>query len=145
MPADGLVDIGTQAECARSCVCRCGGVCGGIPCKEIRPDDHQLALAEILAIGHRLGNGFTTPCADIAKGAQADTDRSKCDCDLFGIETRHAENARLNAGDCFGSQQRLDAGIFTALIRAADDIGNGLRFGVFSGTFGNTHDNCDRF
>jgi hypothetical protein len=105
--------------------------------QKIRPDNHQLALAEILAIFDGLGNGLTAPCADITKGAQADADRRERGRHFLRIETRHAENARLNAGDRFGSQQRLEAGVFTVLIRVPPMMLEMVCARVFSGTFGN--------
>ena len=75
MPADGLVDFGAQAKRASGCPGRRRCVRGGIPCQKIRVDNHQLALAEVFAVVDRLRNGFTSPCADIAKRAQALTGR----------------------------------------------------------------------
>ncbi len=44
-----------------------GGAGDRIPCEEIRPDDHQLTPAEILAVGFHPRNGFASPCADITR------------------------------------------------------------------------------
>ncbi len=74
MPALLLVDSGTQTQRTGGGIRGGGGTGNRIPCEEIRPDDHQLTLAEILTVGFHLGNGFTAPCADIPESAQLLTD-----------------------------------------------------------------------
>ncbi len=149
MPAGLLVDFGTQTERAGGRPCNIGIVGRGVPCQKIRVNDHQLALAEILAVGNGFRNGLAAPCADIAKRAQALTGCRERGRHFLRIQPRHAENARLNAGDGFCSQQRLKPGVFAVFVSRADDVGNGLflrRFRVFwvFGTFGNAHNHNDR-
>ena len=74
MPALLLVDFGTQTQRTGGGIRGGGGTGDRIPCEEIRPDNHQLTLAEILAVGFHLGNGLTAPCADISESAQLLTD-----------------------------------------------------------------------
>ncbi|SVS35204.1 Uncharacterised protein [Klebsiella pneumoniae] len=145
MPAGVLVDFGAQAQRAGGRPGGFGRVRRGIPCQKIRPDNHQLALAEILAIEHRLGNVLAIPGADITKGAELLTNRRERGRNLKGIETRHAEDARFNAGDGLRREQRFQPGVIAAFVGAADDVGNSLRFGIVAGTFGNAHNDNDRF
>ena len=74
MPALLLVDFSAQTQRTGGGIRGGGGTGDRIPCEEIRPDDHQLTLAEILAVSFHLGNGFTAPCADIPESAQLLTD-----------------------------------------------------------------------
>lgn len=122
-----------------------GRVRRGIPCQKIRPDNHQLTLAEILAIEHRLGNVLTIPCADIAKGAQLLANRREGGRHFKGVEARHAKDARFNAGDGLRREQRFQPGVIAAFVGTADDIRDSLRLGIVAGTFGNAHNDNDRF
>ncbi|CAA0177617.1 hypothetical+protein [Escherichia coli] len=105
MPALLLVDFSAQTQRTGGGIRGGGGTGDRIPCEEIRPDDHQLTLAEILAVGFHLGNGLTAPCADISESAQLLTDGCQCNCHLFGIQSRHTENTRFNTGYRLRRQQ----------------------------------------
>ncbi|CZY74863.1 Uncharacterised protein [Enterobacter hormaechei] len=149
MPARFLVDFGTQAERAGGRPCNIGLIRRGVPRQKIRVNDHQLTLAEILTVGDSFGNGLAAPRADIAKRAQALTGRRERGRHFQRIQPRHAENARLDAGDGFGGQQRFQSGVLAVFVGRADDVGNGFflrRFRVVRvfNTFGNAHNHNDR-
>ncbi|CTU18306.1 Uncharacterised protein [Escherichia coli] len=148
MPALLLVDFSAQTQRTGGGIRGGGGTGDRIPCEEIRPDDHQLTLAEILAVGFHLGNGLTAPCADISESAQLLTDGCQCNSHLFGIQSRHTENTRFNTGYRLRRQQGFQSGVLTVFVGGADDIGNGLRefrFLVITGAVFHAHDNGDRF
>ncbi len=148
MPALLLVDFSAQTQRTGGGIRGGGGTGDRIPCEEIRPDDHQLTLAEILAVGFHLGNGFTAPCADIPECIQFLAYRCQCDGNLFGVQPRYAENAWFNAGNRLSPHQGFQSGVLTVFVGGADDIGNGLRefrFFVFAGAVFHTYDNGDRF
>ena len=69
-----LLSILARSPSARAVAYAVAVVPATVSHARIRPDDHQLTLAEILAVGFHLGNGFTAPCADISESAQLLTD-----------------------------------------------------------------------
>ncbi|CRY40455.1 Uncharacterised protein [Yersinia enterocolitica] len=54
MPAGISINLGAQAQCAGSGISNIGTVGGGVPAQKIRPNQHQLTLAEIVPVQ----NGF---------------------------------------------------------------------------------------
>ncbi|MNP42172.1 hypothetical protein D3C76_1359240 [compost metagenome] len=54
MPADLLVDLGAQAQGPGHSRRWDGAIADGAPLLKVRPDDHDLTGAEVLAVG----NGF---------------------------------------------------------------------------------------
>ncbi|CAH0222235.1 hypothetical protein SRABI106_01990 [Rahnella aquatilis] len=142
MPAGFGVNFGTQTERVSGGGGDVAGVGGGVPGHEVRPDHHQLTLAEIVAVLDGIGHGFAAVCADVAKGAELLTDGGECGRDLLIIQSRHAENTRLYAEFSLRGQQGFHAGIHAGVVRTAYDVGGGFRFGF---TLCDAHHDNNRF
>src|SRR5471030_1470640 len=97
MPAGVLVNFGTQAQSTCRSIGRIRLTGGGIPVNEVRPNQHQLTLAEVIAILNGIGNAPGTKYADITKGAQLLANRGQRRGHRLIVMTRSAENTWFNA------------------------------------------------
>ena len=114
MPADGLVDFGAQAQGAGDGPGGVGGVGGGVPGFELRPDEHQLAGAEAVAVGHGRFLVGTLPGAGVDERSQLLGNGDQGGGDGLAVQPRRSEDARGNAKLGLGSQQCLHAGYLLA-------------------------------
>ncbi|CRX74635.1 Uncharacterised protein [Yersinia enterocolitica] len=99
MPAGISINLGAQTEGAGGGISNISTVGGGVPAQKIRPNQHQLALAEIVTVQDSFGEGFATVGADIGKGAQLLADTRQCGGYFLIIQPRHTKNTRANTGD----------------------------------------------
>src|SRR5471030_163742 len=142
MPAGVLVDFGTQAQCACRSVSGIRLAGGGIPVNEVRPNQHQLTLAEVVAVLNGIGNGLCTKYADVTERAQLLANCCQCCGHRLIVMARDAQNTRFHAQLRLCREQGFHTGVTAVGVRAADNIGRSYRF-VF--TFFNANDHGDRF
>src|SRR5690606_7682087 len=126
VPADGLVDLGAQAEGAGHCVGGLGGAGGGVPGLEVGPDEHQLAGAEAVAVGDGSFLVGALPGTGVDEGAQLLGQRDQGGGNRLAVQPGHAEDARGDAQAGLGGEQGLHAGVL-AVGGGADDVAGGLR------------------
>ncbi|MNC46655.1 hypothetical protein D3C75_956810 [compost metagenome] len=104
MPAGFRVDFGAQAERTGGGRGNVAAVGGGVPGDELRPDQHQFTLAEVVAVLDGLRHGFTTERTDITKGAQLLADAGKRCRHRLVIQSRYAEDTRFDTTFSLGGQ-----------------------------------------
>ncbi|CRY74634.1 Uncharacterised protein [Yersinia pseudotuberculosis] len=68
MPANIIINLGTQAGGASRGVSGGFGVSDRVPTEEIGPNHHRFALTEVIAVDNGLFFGFATIGADVGKG-----------------------------------------------------------------------------
>jgi hypothetical protein len=101
VPARVGIDPGAQAHGAGHGIARKGRA-------PVGPDHHHLALAEVGAIGDRLGHARALP-GKIEEAAQLLCHPGKVRGDGLGVEAGGAQNARALAGLHLGAEQQVDA------------------------------------
>ncbi|EMH75787.1 hypothetical protein EHI8A_239660 [Entamoeba histolytica HM-1:IMSS-B] len=140
VPADALVQLGTQAQGPGGGIGGDGGVLDGGPGQEVGPVEHELTGAELVAVGDGffLGGAAVAVCIDEAAQLLGDGDHRGGDG--LGVEPGHAQDARRDAQLGLGREQGFHAGI-TAIGDAADDVA--LQFGCI-GAIGHADHDGDR-
>ncbi len=122
MPADAFVEHRPDAQ-------RCGDGMA-IPARHVRPDQHQLALAEFAAIGNGLvpvdGDDAVRAASGIDEAAQLLRHDDRRVDDLLGVEARDADDPRTDTGARLCHEQRLQAGVDAAGGTTDDVLGRGL-------------------
>src|SRR5690606_24625743 len=121
VPAYGLVNLGAQAQSPGDGIGAVSAAGDGVPGFEVGPDEHQLAGAECITVGHRRLFVSTVPGAGVDKGTQLLCDGDQGGGDRLAVQGRHTEDARGDAQFGLGRQQCLHAGVLAAL-GAADDV-----------------------
>ena len=145
MPALLLVDARAQAQGVGHGRGVLHGGGGQVECLEAGPQQHQFALAEVLAVGLGLGH-IVADGRRIRKAAQLDGHGRQRVGHGLAVQARRAQDARLDAELGLGRQQRLQARVLVAG-GGADDLGVlvGAAFGL-GGAFaiGHAHDDQHR-
>ncbi|MNH17874.1 hypothetical protein D3C79_775600 [compost metagenome] len=96
MPANFLVDLGAQANRAGYGRCSDIGVGGGAPLHEIRPDDHDFAGAEVLAVGRGFFLGLAAVGTEVGETAQLLRDGYQGRSHGQGVQARYGQDAWLH-------------------------------------------------
>ena len=121
VPADLVVEFGAQAEGNGGGVDGVGFFRRLVETGEIRPNQHQLACAEVSAVGNRLLFGGADG-ARIDKAAYFLGDVHQLGRNRLAVQPRCAEDARHDAQFGIGSEQRLRAAV-AAVLKRADGLG----------------------
>ncbi|MNP15059.1 hypothetical protein D3C76_1073990 [compost metagenome] len=136
VPADLLIELRAQAQGHGNGRRRPGGVGGGVPALEVRPDHHDLASAEALDVGDGLFLGLGAAGGHVGEGAQLLSDGDQGGGHGQGVEPGHAQDARHDAEPGLGAEQRLHAGVLAVGGDGADEVAVG---GGLVGAFRDAH------
>jgi hypothetical protein len=142
VPAHFFVDLGAQAHGDRDSGELVGGLGGRVEVGEVRPDDHDLALAEGLAISGDLFLRVAAGGIGVQETAQRLRHSRKGCGHVLVIQARGTEDPGLDQRPAgFRRQQCLHAEVLARGRYAADDVG--FRFGRRV-AFLHAHDDADR-
>ncbi|MNP00708.1 hypothetical protein D3C76_925030 [compost metagenome] len=129
VPAHLLVNFGAQAKGACDGRGFHGGVGGGVPVLEVRPDHHHFTGTKILAVGDRFFLGLAVPGTDVVEGAQLLANADQGGGHRLAVEAWHAEDARHHADFGLGGEQGFHAGVFAIGCGGANQSAVGLCLG----------------
>nr|KGS70677.1 hypothetical protein X990_6175 [Burkholderia pseudomallei MSHR4868] len=141
VPADVVVDLRAQAGGDRRRRDDGRRVRRVVPAEPVRPDHHDFALAELLAVRGGFFLRLAAGRRHVGHRAQRLRGSRERGRDRLRIEAGRRENARLHAERTLRGEQRLDARVLAVRRHGADDV-RGRLVGVLA--FGDAHDDGQR-